>query len=38
MDYKHILAHIASLRGVFGENAPFLCGYEAGCLGFTLYH
>lgn len=26
------------LAGVFGENASFLCGYEAGCLGFTLYH
>ena len=37
-DYKHVLAYIASLRGVFGENASFLCGYEAGCLGFTLYH
>lgn len=38
MDYKHVLAYIASLRGVFSENATFLCGYEAGCLGFTLYH
>lgn len=19
-------------------NASFICGYEAGCLGFTLYH
>lgn len=37
-NYKHVLAYIASLRGVFGENASFLCGYEAGCLGFTLYH
>lgn len=37
-DYKQILAYLASLRRVFGENASFLCGYEAGCLGFTLYH
>lgn len=37
-DYKHVLAYIASLREVFGEDTPFLCGYEAGCLGFTLYH
>ena len=37
-DYKHVLAYIASLRGVFSENASFLYGYEAGCLGFTLYH
>lgn len=30
-DYKHILDYIASLCGIS-------CGYEAGCLGFTLYH
>lgn len=37
-DYRQILAYLASLRGVLGENANFICGYEAGCLGFTLYH
>ncbi|XBX08294.1 transposase [Enterocloster clostridioformis] len=37
-DYKHVLAYLASLRAVFGENVSFLCGYEAGCLGYTLYH
>lgn len=37
-DYKHVFACIVSPRGVFGENASFLCGYEARCLGFTLYH
>lgn len=37
-DYKHVLAYLASLRRVFGEEVSFLCGYEAGCLGFTLYH
>ena len=36
-DYKQILAYLASLRELFGENASFICGYEAGCLGFTLY-
>lgn len=36
-DYKQILAYLASLRKLFGENASFICGYEAGCLGFTLY-
>ena len=25
------------MRGVFGEDTEFVCGYEAGCLGFTLY-
>lgn len=37
-DYKHVLAYLASLRAVFGENVSFICGYEAGCLGYTLYH
>lgn len=37
-DYKHILAYIASLREVFGEDTLFLWGYETGCLGFALYH
>ena len=26
------------LRTIYGGNAKFICGYEAGCLGFTLYH
>lgn len=37
-DYRQVLAYLASLRDVFGENVSLLCGYEAGCLGFTLYH
>ena len=27
-----------SLRTVYGNDANFICGYEAGCLGYTLYH
>ena len=26
------------MRFHYGEDAVFICGYEAGCLGFTLYH
>ena len=26
------------MRFHYGEDALFICGYEAGCLGFTLYH
>lgn len=37
-DYKQILTYLASMREVFGENTIFVCGYEAGCIGFTLYH
>lgn len=26
------------MRFHYGDDALFVCGYEAGCLGFTLYH
>ena len=26
------------MRSFYGENVQFVCGYEAGCLGYTLYH
>ncbi len=37
-DYKLVLKYIESMRKVYGENADFVCGYEAGCLGYSLYH
>ena len=37
-DYKLILKYIESMRRVYGEDATFVCGYEAGCLGYSLYH
>ena len=37
-DYKSVLKYLESMRKVSGDDAEFLCGYEAGCLGFTLYH
>lgn len=37
-DYKMILKYIAGMRSIYGETADFICGYEAGCLGFALYH
>ena len=36
-DYKKVL-FLELLRTIYGGNAKFICGYEAGCLGFTLYH
>ena len=27
-----------AMRFHYGDDATFICGYEAGCLGFTLYH
>lgn len=37
-DYKKILSYLEFLRTVYGDNVHFICGYEAGCLGYTLYH
>ena len=37
-DYKKVLKYLEFLRAIYGDNAKFICGYEAGCLGFTLYH
>ena len=37
-DYKKVLKYLELLRTIYGGNAKFICGYEAGCLGFTLYH
>lgn len=35
-DYHNIIRYLATIRKQFGENSQFICGYEAGCLGFTL--
>ena len=37
-DYKLILKYMESMRKVYGEDSTFVCGYEAGCLGYSLYH
>lgn len=37
-DYKQILKYIERMRTFFGEDAKFICGYEAGCLGYSLYN
>lgn len=37
-DYKQVLKYLEFLRNIYGDDADFICGYEAGCLGFTLYH
>ena len=35
-DYKLILSYIENLDNYTGNCATFVCGYEAGCLGFAL--
>ena len=37
-DYKKVLNYLDFLRSIYGNDAKFICGYEAGCLGYTLYH
>lgn len=37
-NYKYVLKYLEFLRTVYGNDTNFICGYEAGCLGFTLYH
>ena len=39
-DYKEVIRFIESLKLKLGlaDNYSIECGYEAGCLGYTLYH
>ncbi len=37
-DYKAVLKYLEFLRSIYGNDTTFICGYEAGCLGYTLYH
>ena len=36
--YSKVINYIEAMRFHYGENAMFICGYEAGGLGYTLYH
>ena len=36
--YSKVINYIEAMRFHYGDDATFICGYEAGCLGFTLYH
>ena len=36
--YTEILKYIQRIRSQRGESTRFICGYEAGCLGYSLYH
>ncbi|WP_455437677.1 IS110 family RNA-guided transposase [Hungatella hathewayi] len=35
--YKNVLKYLDSMKKKLGE-VEFVCGYEAGCLGYMLYH
>lgn len=34
----YVVNYVDELRQLYGQDTEVLCGYEAGCLGFTLYH
>ena len=36
--HSKVISYIESLRFHYGDDVQFICGYEAGCLGYTLYH
>ena len=37
-DYKLILKYMERVRERYEGEVSFVCGYEAGCLGYSLYH
>ena len=37
-DYKLVLKYLEQVRKYYSVEVEFVCGYEAGCLGYTLYH
>ena len=37
-DHLLVMKYINRLKKLYGENANYICGYEAGCLGYSLYH
>jgi transposase len=37
-DFKNVLKYLEHLRTIYGVDVNFVCGYEAGCLGYSLYH
>ena len=37
-DIKELVKYLETLNKQLGGGVKFECGYEAGCLGYTLYH
>lgn len=35
---EEIVKYLKRVKKDLGEDCEFLCGYEAGCLGYSLYH
>ena len=37
-DIRELVKYLETLKQQLGGDVQFECGYEAGCLGYTLYH
>ena len=37
-NYKNILKYLKKIKENVGNDCEFICGYEAGCLGYSLYN
>lgn len=37
-DYHEVLKYMERIQRQRGGDCKFVCGYEAGCLGYSLYH
>lgn len=37
-DYRNVLKYLEQVQKNVGAPCDFVCGYEAGCLGYPLYH
>ena len=37
-DYRLILKYMEQVQNRYDGEVSFICGYEAGCLGYSLYH
>lgn len=37
-NYKYVLKYLEQVRRKYTGDVSFVCGYEAGCLGYSLYH
>ena len=35
---KAVKGYLTGVSLAHGKDCEFICGYEAGCLGYTLYH
>ena len=36
-DYRQVIKYMERVQKQRGEECKFVCGYEAGCLGYSLY-